>query len=82
MKNICDKIQILYAGKCFIQIRRIRQICDQLFTGDRIFFDRVSIYIDLAILKGQDTDSRLDRRCLSGSVLSDEAEQVPILNRQ
>ena len=72
-EDVGNEVQVLDAAHEIVQVRVVRDVGEQLLAGQRLGFDRVPADRDLARIKLQDTDGRLERRRLAGAVVADEA---------
>ena len=72
-ENVGNEVQVLDAAHEIVQIRIVRDVGEQLLAGQRLGLDGVPADRDLARVKLQDADGRLERRRLAGAVVADEA---------
>ena len=72
-EDVGNEVQVLDAAHEIVQVRVVRDVGKQLLAGQRLGLDGVPADRDLARVKLQDADGRLERRRLAGAVVADEA---------
>ena len=75
-ENVGNEVQVLDAAHEIVQIRIVRDVGEQLLAGQRLGLDGVPADRDLARVKLQDADGRLERRRLAGAVVADEGAEL------
>ena len=80
VKNIRDEIQVLYAGKIFIEIRVIRYISSNLFAFHRLILNGMTVYQDLAFGEIKHTHNRTYSGGFTGTVVTYETVYISALN--